>query len=75
MHYPVDSELCYLSAAWIAIYPVDSVIHPLNNHAQRISVSSFFRGEYTSTALSSAEAPASKPQWTTYLLVDVAPLN
>ena len=31
-HYPADSVVCFLTLIhWIAIYPVDSVIQPLNN--------------------------------------------
>ena len=37
-HYPVDSVVCFVNTKfihWIAIYPADSVIHPLNNWAQK----------------------------------------
>ena len=31
-HYPVDSVVCFVNAyRWIVIYPMDSVIQPLNN--------------------------------------------
>jgi len=34
-HYPADSVVCLLTFIhWIVIYPVDSVIQPLNNRGQ-----------------------------------------
>ena len=35
-HYPLDSVVCYFNTClihWIAIYSLDSGIHPLNNWA------------------------------------------
>ena len=38
-HYPADSVVCLLTLIrWIAIYPVDSVIQPLNNRALAIKL-------------------------------------
>ena len=39
-HYPADSVVCFVTLIrWIAIYPVDSVIQPLNNWGQVITCS------------------------------------
>ena len=44
-HYPADSVVCFVSTLihWIAIYPVDSVIQPLNNWDLFVSYHLFVR--------------------------------